>query len=117
MYERKLSRRDFVSYSAIALPLAAAQRRKSCDGSPDIPPLLDGFSPVIDCHSHIGVDHANQHVTATAGDCVAMMDRCGIERACTSARERGCWRRSSHWGGFCKYHYDCITCRVPSAAA
>lgn len=85
MHERKLSRRDFMGYSAIALPLAVAQQRKSYGGSRDDTPLLDGFSPVIDCHSHIGVDYTDLHITATAGDCVAMMDRCGIERACTSA--------------------------------
>jgi predicted TIM-barrel fold metal-dependent hydrolase len=85
MSNRKLSRRDFVNYSAIALPLAVAQRGKCCGDSPKMPPLLDGFSPVIDCHCHIGMDHTRYHVTATAADCVAMMDRCGIERACTSA--------------------------------
>jgi predicted TIM-barrel fold metal-dependent hydrolase len=85
MSRRKLSRRDFVRYSAIALPLSATQRRQSCAANCDIPPLLDGFSPVIDCHSHVGEDHSHLHEPAMAEDCVAMMDRCGIERACTSA--------------------------------
>ena len=82
MHERRLSRRDFVSHSAIVLPLAVAQQSVAHGLSPDNTPLLNGFSRVIDCHAHVGVDYTHRHVTATAEDCVAMMDRCGIERAC-----------------------------------
>ena len=46
-------------------------------------PLADGFSPVIDAHSHIGHVQPTEWNVRPAEDGLRMMDLCGIERACT----------------------------------
>jgi predicted TIM-barrel fold metal-dependent hydrolase len=47
--------------------------------------LAAGYSPVIDCHAHIGAAWPDHGVTASTADAIRMMDRCGIEKACSSA--------------------------------
>ena len=55
------------------------------DDRPHDAPLAFAFSQVIDAHAHIGVSWPEFQVSATVADAVGMMDRCGIEKACSSA--------------------------------
>lgn len=48
-------------------------------------PLAAGYSPVIDAHAHLGVQWMMADVYVTVADAIAMMDRCGIEKVCSSA--------------------------------
>jgi predicted TIM-barrel fold metal-dependent hydrolase len=47
-------------------------------------PLVAGCSPVIDCHTHIGAVWPDIGVSVSVADAVRMMDRAGIEKACSS---------------------------------
>ncbi len=48
-------------------------------------PLAVGYSPIIDCHTHIGPTWPDLHINVSVADAIRMMDRCGIEKACSSA--------------------------------
>lgn len=50
----------------------------------ELKPLAHGFSPVIDAHAHLGATWPEEHTVATPAEAIAMMDRCGIEKACSS---------------------------------
>lgn len=44
-----------------------------------------GLVMIVDAHTHVGVTWPDEGVRATVADAIAMMDRSGITRACTSA--------------------------------
>ena len=48
-------------------------------------PLAEGFADVIDAHAHIGATWPNENVVVGVEECIRMMDRCGIRKACSSA--------------------------------
>lgn len=53
------------------------------------PKLADGYSPVIDAHAHVGVIWPNEQTTVSVEECIAVMDACGIDKACSSASRYG----------------------------
>jgi predicted TIM-barrel fold metal-dependent hydrolase len=47
--------------------------------------LAADYSPVIDCHAHVGPVWPDQYMELTVADSIHLMDLCGIDKVCSSA--------------------------------